>query len=93
LDQSETALDSLSLVASLQKASTSIHKVIQENLVKQTEVHLAVGPEGDFSEREYLTFKNKGFHAVRLGKNVLRSDTAVTYSLSVVDQMFCFLNC
>jgi 16S rRNA (uracil1498-N3)-methyltransferase len=93
LKQPETALDNLSLVASLQEGSASIHEVIQGNLIKQTEVHLAVGPEGDFSEREYLAFKDKGFHAVRLGKNVLRSDTAVTYSLSVVDQMFCFSNC
>jgi len=92
LSESSSASNSLLLVASLQEGSYSINNAIRENLDKQSELHLAVGPEGDFSKREYAAFKDKGFIEVRLGRNVLRSDTAVTYSLSVVDQMYSFSN-
>ncbi|MFQ3225968.1 MAG: 16S rRNA (uracil1498-N3)-methyltransferase [Lentimonas sp.] len=50
------------------------------------EIVVAVGPAGDFSVAEYERLSDAGFKAVRLGANVLRTETAAAYILSVVDQ-------
>ena len=44
------------------------------------------GQRDDFSKNEYESFKGLGFIGTRLGSHVLRSETAVTYGLSVIDQ-------
>jgi len=38
--------------------------------------HVAIGPEGDFTENEHLKFEGLGFTPITLGPNVLRSETA-----------------
>ena len=40
-------------------------------------VVLAIGPEGGFIERELDTFKELGFHQIRLGPRILRVETAL----------------
>lgn len=50
-------------------------------------IEVAVGPEGDFSSSEYQQLSDAGYQPVRLGANVLRSETAAAYLLSVVDQL------
>jgi 16S rRNA (uracil1498-N3)-methyltransferase len=50
------------------------------------EVVVAVGPEGDFTADEYAALRSIDFLPVRLGRNVLRAETAAAYILSVVDQ-------
>jgi 16S rRNA (uracil1498-N3)-methyltransferase len=45
-------------------------------------VTLYIGPEGDFSQREYQYLDNCGVQAVRLATHVLRSETAVVTALS-----------
>ena len=49
---------------------------------------LAVGPEGDFSPSELEAFREAKFDFLSLGPNVLRSETAAIYALSVVSQEF-----
>lgn len=41
-----------------------------------TKAILLIGPEGDFSEKEIITAKEKGFKAVSLGNTRLRTETA-----------------
>lgn len=48
---------------------------------------LAIGPEGDFSKTEYDFFTEQGFVSCRLARNVLRSETAAIYALSIIDQL------
>jgi 16S rRNA (uracil1498-N3)-methyltransferase len=48
---------------------------------------VAVGPEGDFSPSEYDFLKNNGFQECRFSRNVLRSETAAVYALSVLDHL------
>ena len=43
-----------------------------------------VGPEGDFSEEELFSLCSSGAIPVTLGKNVLRSETAAVFGLSVM---------
>jgi 16S rRNA (uracil1498-N3)-methyltransferase len=73
------------VVASLEAGSRPLGDVL-DVAGGLKEVVVAVGPEGDFTEREYAALREAGFQAVRLGANVLRSETAAAYIMSVVDQ-------
>ncbi|NBB78901.1 MAG: 16S rRNA (uracil(1498)-N(3))-methyltransferase [Verrucomicrobia bacterium] len=75
----------LRVVASLEAGSRPLREVL-EGADAPREVVVAVGPEGDFAEGEYAALREAGFCAVRLGANVLRSETAAAYIMSVVDQ-------
>ncbi len=43
-----------------------------------------IGPEGGFSSAEAETAKDKGFHLVSLGPNILRTETAAIAALSMI---------
>jgi 16S rRNA (uracil1498-N3)-methyltransferase len=47
-------------------------------------VNLVIGPEGGFSKDEVEYLNNNGFVSVRLGKRILRAETASMYALSCV---------
>jgi len=49
-------------------------------------VVLFMGPEGDFTPEEYRLLADKGAHAIRLSRQILRAETASIYALSVIDQ-------
>ncbi len=82
--QGESACD-LRVVASLEPGSRPLSEVLAAG-AGAAEVVVAVGPEGDFTSQEYAALREAGFQPVRLGANVLRSETAAAYLLSVVDQ-------
>lgn len=46
------------------------------------EVAVAIGPEGGFDEEELEAFRLAGFHAMRLGPRVLRTETAAIAALA-----------
>lgn len=77
--------DSLRIVASLETGSLPLLDTLNQ-AGEIDSIVIAVGPAGDFSEAEYQSFSEAGFKAVRLGANVLRTETAAAYLLSVVDQ-------
>ena len=76
----------LRIVASLETGSRPLRDFLGE-ADRLSGVTVAVGPEGDFSKTEYAALAGVGFSPVRLGANVLRSETAAAYILSVVDQI------
>jgi len=43
-----------------------------------------IGPEGGFSKTEATMAAEKGFHAVSLGRNILRTETAAIAALSMI---------
>lgn len=88
LDRSPAAVGSLRLVASLESGSQSLLDTLSAAVDAQSIV-VAVGPEGDFTVDEYRALRACAFKPVRLGANVLRSETAAAYILSVVDQYRC----
>ncbi|QFI14483.1 16S rRNA (uracil(1498)-N(3))-methyltransferase [Borrelia sp. CA_690] len=45
-------------------------------------IGIIIGPEGCFSKSEIVFFKEKGFNFVRFNTPILRSDTAIIYSLA-----------
>ncbi|MEC7274475.1 MAG: RsmE family RNA methyltransferase [Verrucomicrobiota bacterium] len=75
----------LRLVASLETSSRSLQDTLAY-VQSVSEVIIAVGPEGDFTDSEYRALEASEFQPVRLGENVLRSETAAVYLLSVLDQ-------
>lgn len=77
----------LRMVASLEEGSRPLHSVLQESSSNLQSVVVAVGPEGDFSTKEYAALRQADFKPVRLGAYVLRAETAAAYMLSVVDQL------
>jgi 16S rRNA (uracil1498-N3)-methyltransferase len=72
-------------LAALRRPTTDLFR--HENLVKSGAINLIIGPEGDFSEREYRFFSEKNAHFIRLGPHILRSETAALYLLSAVDHI------
>lgn len=75
----------MGVVASLEDGSRPLRIALSEAGAVE-KIVVAVGPEGDFTAAEYAALRNAGFQAVRLGANVLRSETAAAYIMSVVDQ-------
>jgi len=54
---------------------------------------ICIGPEGGFSLNEANMLKEHGFHAVRLGPRILRTETASLYALASISYHFEELGC
>jgi RsmE family RNA methyltransferase len=52
------------------------------------EVTFGVGPEGGWTEAEFLAATNAGFREARLGDNILRTETAVVAGLAAMHLYF-----
>ena len=78
--------NAMGVVASLEGDADLLWDRLEHAYESEKMIIYAVGPEGDFSKTEYEAFKDLGFLSSRLGAHVLRSETAVTYGLSVIDQ-------
>lgn len=55
---------------------------------KGQHVLAVIGPEGGFSEQEVQELKESGFHSVRLGPRILRTETAPFYLLASISYEF-----
>lgn len=60
-------------------------KFVAEQKRAPKTVGVWVGPEGDFSPAEYAAIKQLGAHPITFGALVLRSETAATYALSIIN--------
>ena len=56
-------------------------------LVSPTDVALGVGPEGGFDNDEIEHFTEAGFQPLFLGRRVLRSETAVVFTIGAIRHM------
>lgn len=89
--QDESLHKAAKLLAYEEEAKTSEHRSLYtelKNVQLGQEILIAIGPEGGFSENEVATFKTEGFIPVRLGKRILRTETAPLYALSSVSYHF-----
>ena len=57
---------------------------IQEEKASLSSLLLVIGPEGGFSPEEVSEAERHGFKAVRLGRRILRTETAAIAALSIV---------
>lgn len=77
------------LVCALDENTQPIRDAIQSIKARPvSRVGVLVGPEGDFSSAEMETIRAAGAVAVSLGGNILRSETAAIYALSVLRYEF-----
>ncbi len=74
-------LSDLNFIAYEQETENFLSKKLLKNALSYS---ILIGPEGGFSSEEVLLAKQKGFQSVSLGKRILRSETAVLYSLSLL---------
>ncbi len=65
-----------------ENCSFSIKSILSE---KPESATLLFGPEGGWQEEEEILIKERGFVPVSLGKNILRSETAVISALSILN--------
>jgi len=80
----DLALDAL-LIGSLESESRPLKSCMQELKDRHIgSVGLLIGPEGDFSPREYELAKQAGALPISYGSRVLRVETAALYGVSVL---------
>ena len=72
-------------VAALHKDAQTINHYYPE--IQSNTIGILIGPEGDFSDEEYVFLSQSGIHFITLGSHILRSEIATLYLLSVVDQI------
>lgn len=79
--------DGLNFVGALQEGSRPFRELLNE-AESPGAVTLLIGPEGDFSTREYQEIAGQGFAPVDLGELVLRTETAVFAMVAAVRYQF-----
>jgi 16S rRNA (uracil1498-N3)-methyltransferase len=87
LTQKETF--ELSLIGSLQTGSRHPRKYFsafqREHNRPAASVCIWVGPEGDFTPEELVSIQSAGALPITLGRQVLRTETAAVYCLSIIN--------
>ncbi len=79
-DQWQPASDSVTL---LLEPTASERIAIEGN----GDLNLLIGPEGGFSDQEIATAKSAGYKLVKLGDNVLRTETAPVAALAILQYL------
>lgn len=64
--------------AALQPDAVPLWDLLGDPLVPEGNIEVFVGPEGDFSDREYALLRDKGCHFASLGPLVLKVETAAS---------------
>ncbi len=67
-----------------EKATISFRNILSNKYQKSKNVCVLIGPEGGFSDAEVALAAQHDFVVVSFGANILRSETAVFYALSVL---------
>ena len=70
----------------------SLAKVLTQ-ITDGQRILIIIGPEGGFSQEEVLLLTSKGAIPVRLGKRILRTETASLYALASISYHFEELRC
>ena len=63
-------------------------KKFLKNVSKSDTILFVIGPEGGFSNEEENILINNGFISTSLGSRVLRTETASTFVLSIINYIF-----
>ena len=85
--KTSTDMFDLKIVASLQDGTQPLMKILQDN-PNAKKICILIGPEGDLSPTEYDLANSAKFLPATLGKNVMKSETASLFSLSVAVAYF-----
>lgn len=75
------------LVCSVNEKSKTIKSILSKVNISDT-ILFVIGPEGGLSKKEEGILLENGFQAVTLGDNILRTETASLFVLSVINYEF-----
>ncbi len=73
------------IAAILEDQSTEQLGAVLAHSSPHSAISILIGPEGDFSEEEIQQAISIGFKPISLGKNILRTETASIYALSLIN--------
>ncbi|KIE58840.1 hypothetical protein A946_05380 [Methylacidiphilum kamchatkense Kam1] len=77
---------SLKLMAYLGPEAKPLKEILNSHAQKKlSSVIILVGPEGDFTEKEKAAALSHGFVPINLGNQILRSETAALFLLSILN--------
>jgi len=77
--------NTLKLTASLEVGAKLLNNYFLREFELPSSIIWLIGPEGDFTSREYKLAFECGFKPISLSRNVLRVETAAIYALSITD--------
>lgn len=93
-DQLKTILDNINednnsvIIFCEERSNNKLYNTIK-NINKNKKIYALIGGEGGFSEEEKNLIKSyKNVYSVSLGERILRAETATTYILSVIQEIF-----
>jgi len=81
-DAFSAANESVKIVLSERADASPLREILQA--VSAKEVCLAIGPEGGWTEVEFVAAAKNGFREASLGREILRTETAVIASLAIL---------
>ncbi len=73
----------INLVAHFDKNAKTISSTLNSN---HNKIGIVIGPEGGFSQKDLTLLNNKNNCIISLTKTILRSETALIYALSVINE-------
>jgi len=77
------------MTCSLEPDTISLREVLESSRVNHPKsIGFLVGPEGDLTARERAAARNAGARMVSLGSQILRSETAALYVMSILQYEF-----
>jgi len=59
----------------------------RSNIIRATDVTLAIGPEGGWSNRDIETLADKGFQSLTFGPRIMRTETAAPALLAAIQSL------
>lgn len=76
------------LLLAYEKENDNFLKSVFKNNKNFKRIFIIIGPEGGFSLEEVKEFKKLSFISIKLTNTILRTETAVIYSISVLNYLF-----
>jgi len=81
-DAFASAQENLKIIFSERKEAAPLREILSAN--SSQEVCIAIGPEGGWTEEEFASAARSGFREASLGREILRTETAVIAALAVL---------
>lgn len=81
-----SASENLKLIFSERAAAPPLREIL--HTASAQEICIAIGPEGGWTDAEFSTAAKNGFREASLGREILRTETAVIAALAVVRYAF-----
>ena len=81
-DAFASASENLKIILSERGEAPPLHEIL--NAASSQQVCIAIGPEGGWTEEEFASAARRGFREASLGREILRTETAVIAALAVL---------